>query len=274
MLPDFPRLIATTRNGPIGYRQSGSPDGHALVLLHGIGSASGSWVHQLQRFGNHFRVIAWDAPGYGQSMHLNGDDPDAGDYADALQGLLDALDVKGCLLVAQSLGALVACRWAATRPHALSGLVLISPANGYGRASVALREARLQARLQAMDELGPQGLAEARAHNLLSAQAAPEALALVRENMAALDRRGHAQAAHLLAGGSAIDDAHRYAGPTLVLCGSEDRVTPPADCELVAKAFAQAEFRVLPGPGHASYVESPDQVNQAISEFAHRLGLC
>jgi pimeloyl-ACP methyl ester carboxylesterase len=259
----------------IGYREAcevaGSP---ALVLLHGIGSGSGSWVHQLDAFASRFRVVAWDAPGYGESAPLDEHAPSAADYARALEAFLDALQIGRCLLVAQSLGALMATALAARSPERLDGLVLISPANGYGRATPAERAEKLQARLDAMERLGPAGLADARAGNLLSTHASPEALALVRENMARLDPAGHAQAAHMLAGGSLVDDAARYKGPTLVLCGTADKVTPLAACETVAMAFADHTFVAVPGPGHASYVESPVLVNELIGQFAHRLGLC
>ncbi len=245
-----------------------------MVLLHGIGSGSGSWVHQLDAFASRFRVVAWDAPGYGESAPLDERAPTAADYADALEAFLDALQIGRCLLVAQSLGALMATALAARAPERLDGLVLISPANGYGRATPAERTEKLQARLDAMERLGPAGLADARARNLLSTRTSPEALALVRENMARLDPAGHAQAAHMLAGGSLVDDAVRYEGPTLVLCGTADTVTPLATCETVAMAFADHTFVAVPGPGHASYVEAPVLVNELIGQFAHRLGLC
>ena len=269
-----PRKVLAGRY-TIGYREAcdiaGSP---ALVLLHGIGSASGSWVHQLDAFASQFRVVAWDAPGYGESTPLEESAPVAADYARALEAFLDALQIRRCLLVAQSLGALMATALAAKAPERFDGLALISPANGYGRATPSERADKLHARLDAMDRLGPAGLADARAANLLSTEASSEALALVRENMAKLDPAGHAQAARMLAGGSLVDDAARYAGPTLVLCGTADRVTPPAACETVAMAFADHTFVPLPGPGHASYVESPVLVNELIGQFAHRLGLC
>jgi pimeloyl-ACP methyl ester carboxylesterase len=269
-----PAQSVRTRSGELRCRIAGEPGSPAMVLLHGIGSGSGSWVHQLDAFGDHFRVIAWDAPGYGGSTPLAPDAPVAADYADALLALLDALGIARCLLVAQSLGALMAGAFAARHPERLDGLVLISPARGYGLASETERASKLAARLEAMDRLGPAGLAEARAANLLSPQASAEALSLVRDTMARLDPSGHAQAARLLAHGRLAEDAARYAGPVLVLCGSADRVTLPADCEDLAAAFPAARYRCLPGPGHASYVEAATLVNEAIGQFAHQCGLC
>ena len=52
----------------VHYERAGS--GPTLLLLHGIGSNSRSFRHQLTALCDAFDVIAWDAPGYGRS-----DDP-------------------------------------------------------------------------------------------------------------------------------------------------------------------------------------------------------
>src|SRR5690606_7734322 len=92
------------------YREAGA--GKVLVLLHGISSGSGSWVKQLQNLSHHFHVIAWDAPGYGQSDPLAVEQPNAEDYAQRLKGMLTALglnlgsapDQNKMILVGHSLG--------------------------------------------------------------------------------------------------------------------------------------------------------------------------
>ena len=58
--------------------------GTAVVLLHGIGSAARSFDRQISHLSPHWRVVAWDAPGYGGSSDLPMEHPTASDYADAL----------------------------------------------------------------------------------------------------------------------------------------------------------------------------------------------
>jgi len=259
--------------GQIGLRQA-SPTAAVtaatapplpLVLLHGIGSASASWLWQLQHFGRERLVLAWDAPGYGSSSPLAMDAPQAGDYAEALEQLLDALGIGPFVLVGHSLGALMAAAFAARHPHQVQRLVLLSPAAGYGLATAAQREEKLRARLVLMQRLGPQGLAAERSGNLLSHAAGAEARALVRWNMAQLDVHGHAQAAQMLAGGRLIEDVARYPGPLLVACGSADTVTPEPGCRAIAAAALQGEYRSLPGLGHACYAEDPATVNALLA---------
>jgi len=251
-----------------GYRDAGS--GPALALLHGIGSGSGSWLHQFETLSSEFRLIAWDAPGYGESTALAGEAPTAADYAGALAALLDALSIQRLVLVGHSLGALIAAAFAARHAARLRGLVLMNPATGYGRAEPRVRDEKLRTRLASMDG-GPAGMAAKRAAQLVSASASQEARELVERGMRQLDPAGHAQAARMLANANLLEDAARYAGPALVIGSSGDTVTPEDRCRRAAAAFAGARYLSLAGPGHASYIEAPLLANAAIADFVKGL---
>lgn len=84
-------MVRAEVNGlSVAYERAGA--GPALILLHGFLLDSRMWRPQLENFPDHFTVIAWDAPGAGQSS----DRPDTfgiGDWADCLAGLLDAARV-------------------------------------------------------------------------------------------------------------------------------------------------------------------------------------
>jgi pimeloyl-ACP methyl ester carboxylesterase len=61
--------------------------------------------------------------------------------------------------------------------------------------------------------------------------------------------------------------------PVLVLVGEEDRVTPPADAEAMADAVENARLARIPGAGHLSPLERPDDVSEALLDFlAERSG--
>ena len=257
-----------TARGVVSLRAAGA--GPVLCLLHGIGSQSGSWAPQLDALGARYRVIAWDAPGYGRSDALPSAAPDAADYAATLAALWDALDLDRAVVVASSLGALIAGAFAARWPARAAGLVLLNPAGGYGRADAAERTAKLAARLDRLAALGPAGMAREPAPGMLSPAASAEARALAAWSTARLRPDGYAQAARMLAGGSLADDAARYDGPVLVVAASGDTITPPAGCKAIAAAFPQGSYRVLEGIGHLSYLDAPETVNALVAAFAAR----
>ena len=265
-LDDLPPLQTTDVDGRnVAWREAGA--GPALVLLHGIGSGSQSWRAQLAAFSASYRVIAWDAPGYGGSDPLPGDDPPAINYASALQGLLAELGVSRAHIVGHSLGAIMAASFCRIFGAAVATVTLADPASGYGAADDQLRQERLDARLHLIDGLGPEGMARERAHVLLSPEPPSEALALVKEVMRGLNPHGYRQATRLLCFGDIFADLPYIAAPALVMCGSADTVTPEEGCREVAAAIAGATYRTLPGLGHASYVEGPELFNAALGEF-------
>jgi pimeloyl-ACP methyl ester carboxylesterase len=218
--------------------------------------------------GARFRTIAWDAPGYGGSDRLAAESPTAADYAHVLAALLDALGVARPVVVGSSFGALVAGAFAASRPQRTAGLVLLSPAGGYGLADAAEREEKLATRLARLARLGPEGMAKEPSPGMLSARASDEARAIAAWSTARIRPDGYAQAARTLANGRLVEDAARFAGPVLVVAGSADSITPPAGCERIARAFPRATYRLLDGPGHLSHLDAPATVNALIADFA------
>ena len=268
LLAAYPTQKVSTRRGIISYREAGA--GPALCLLHGISSQSGSWVHQLDALAPRFHVVAWDAPGYGDSDRLPENAPATSDYADSLAGLLDALGIERTLLVGSSFGALIAGAVAAARPDRAVGRVLLSPAGGYGAADPAEREAKLAGRLQRLARLGPQGLAQDLPVGMLSQQASAEARALAAWSTARIRPDGYSQAARTLALGRLIEDAQNYPGPVLVVAGTEDKITPPAGSERIARAFQRGSFRLIENAGHLCLLDAPAVINSAIADMAQR----
>ena len=251
-----------TPGGQIEYRQAGrSRPTH--VLLHGIGSGSASWLLQYEAALASVDVglLAWEAPGYGASSPVLPEHPDAGDYASRLWAWLDALGMnEPVTLVGHSLGALMAARAAVQRPDRVRQLVLLSPAQGYGRASTDDRQARLNDRLSTLQTLGLEGMAQKRGAAMLAPGADPERVRYVQAVMAQLHPEGYAQAVHLLMGGDLLTDVGLVTCPVVVASGQLDTITPPAACQQVA-ASAGVPWVNLGDAGHACALDAPQAVN-------------
>lgn len=238
------------------------------VLLHGIGSASGSWLAQLQQAqtcgqpASH--VLAWDAPGYGTSTALPMYTPQAADYSARLWAWLDALQVpESVTLVGHSLGALMAAAAARAQPQRVAKLVLLAPAAGYGKAAAALREKKLSDRLANLARLGPAGMAQARASAMLAGDATADQLDFVQHVMAQIDPAGYAQAAQMLSGGDLLSDLVAVSCPIQIASGDADTVTPPQACRDLARD-AGAPYLSLGPVGHSCPLQAAAQVNSLL----------
>lgn len=225
-----------------------------VVLLHGISSGAASWLHTVMALPEGQPVIAWDAPGYGHSTPLSPSAPRAEDYAERLQELLQVLGVQRCVLVGHSLGALMACAYAARQPQAVERLVLISPARGYGASAEEAARVRRE-RGEALRTQGVAGVAAKIDQRLLSPNATEAQRAWVRWNTTRLVPQGYLQAVEMLS----ASQLAKVDVSVEVHCGDADVVTPPAACEQAARALG-APFAIIAGAGHASPTERPAAV--------------
>ena len=256
MLDERIARFAPRQSKGISYREVGA--GQALILMHGIGSGSAGWLQQLETLKG-YRLIAWDAPGYGESELLPMEKPRPADYAQALHEFLDRLLLKDVVLVASSLGCLMATAYAAAHPERVRSMVLLGPAGGYGGD-----EAKTAERLKQYDELGAEGLAEKRAPTVVAKSSPPIALELSRWTQRHVSRDAYRRAVYCLGQGNLALDARRYPKKVLVACGTEDIITPEAGCKAIANAFPRGQYLSLPGLGHVPHIEAPETVNQLV----------
>ena len=272
-LERFAPSSAATRHGLVQFRGARSPGyagGVTHVLLHGIGSASASWLVQLLRVDGTLtldrHVLAWDAPGYGNSDALPMPSPTAADYAARFWAWMDAVAAdmrEPFTLVGHSLGALMAASSAVQRPGRVARLVLLAPAQGYANAEAAVREQKLADRLASLEKLGPAGMAKKRASAMLSAHASAEQVAFVEHVMAGIHPHGYTQAARMLAQGDVLADLKQLRCPVTIASGSSDTVTPPEGCRALAQKIA-APYVPLGEVGHSCALEAAFEVNQVI----------
>ncbi|WP_085937330.1 alpha/beta fold hydrolase [Enhydrobacter aerosaccus] len=243
--------------------------GQPLVLLHGIGSAARSFDQQVGGLSGRWRVVAWDAPGYGGSSDLAIDGPTAADYAEALLAFLTALDIRECHLLGHSLGCLTAARFCADHPDRVLSLTLCSIAGGHGALPEPERLKLLEQRIGDVTTLGAQGMAEKRAPRLLGPTAPPGALERVIDTMGSVRASGYGQAARMLSTGEITADIKRLPSRLSgqVIFGDNDLITPPARNRAIAAQWPGAEVHVVAGAGHALYLEQPDAFNELVANF-------
>lgn len=260
------RKQAQTGSFQLSWLEAGEAP-ETLVLLHGIGSNAQSWARQLAYFSAHYRVVAWDAPGYGNSAGLATKDTSPTAYAQALKALFTALAVQRAVLVGHSLGAIIAARFACLWPEAVEALVLSAPASGYGWHPGDVLPAGLQQRLDDITRLGPEGMAKARAARTLTPVANEDIIAKAQEAMASVSVKGYQDAVHLLAQGTLKADLLKLGIDFSVLCGTQDQTTPLSKVGPDTQLARRRELVLLEGAAHASYLEYPDLYNQELASL-------
>lgn len=273
ILPHQPGCLAEQNSALSGHRLSWrtAGAGQPVIFLHGISSGALSWEKQLTcgRLTGHCRLLAWDAPGYGNSDGLATREPTAELYADRLMQWIEQEQLTNPVLVGHSLGAIIASAFAARYPQRLSGLILANPAQGYATEPEEKRQQVFGQRQTMVDTLGIDGYAAQRGAALLRPGARPEDIERVQQNMRRLRPEGFLQAAWMLANDDIYAYLKLYAGPVEVWCGDSDNITPAVGAAALAQRIG-AEFRLITNAGHASYIDSPEIFNQRLSQFVAR----
>jgi pimeloyl-ACP methyl ester carboxylesterase len=243
--------------------------GPALLLLHGIGSNSRSFRHQLGGLSDTFSVLAWDAPGYGQS-----DDPPAPftleDLADEAARVLDEHGVERAHVLGVSLGGVVAQLVYHRHARRVQSLVLVDTTAGGGALPEPERSERVRRRLDAIDRLSPRELARQRAPQLVRADAPAALVQELEDIMAEVRPAGYRNAALALGATDVTSLLGSIRAPTLVVHGADDAVVPLGTGRALAAAIPGAELVVVERAGHVSNQEQPETFNAVVRQFLMR----
>ncbi len=246
--------------------------GPVLVCLHGIGSRAAGWQALAEHLPG-WRLIAWDAPGYGDSAPLGADWPVAADYAAALKRLILVVGPERFHLLGHSLGTLIGASYARNHPTDLERLTLVSCAQGGGIRPGDTLPPVHGARINDLRALGAEVFSRTRAARLIHDPVAnPGLVETVRRAMATVSLPGYGQAVRMLASGDLAADCAQLGVPTTVIVGAQDAVTTPEQSRRAHDAIPppyRCGLTLVPGAGHALPQQDPAALAAAIQIHAH-----
>jgi 3-oxoadipate enol-lactonase len=251
--------IATAR-GRIGVDEAGRGDALPIVFLHGVGSDKSVWVPQLAHFAKGRRALAIAYPGYGESEFVEGATRD--DYAASIFAALDALDIGQAHICGLSLGGVIALAMHAARPDRCASLIIADSFAVHPDGQGIYDRSVAASHLMTMREM-----AEARVEVLLGSAATDELRRETVDTMAAIDPAAFRLGAAAVWLADQRDRASVVGVPTLILCGDEDRVTPPALSEELGRLIAGSKIEMIPASGHLANAEQRERFNAAIDSF-------
>ena len=258
-------------NGIDVYYERGG-DGPPLLFCNGSGATLTSSAPLIERFRQHFDVVAHDQRGLGRTAIPPGPYTMA-DYAADAAGLLDHIGWGRCAVVGASFGGMVAQELAVTWPERIARLALLctSP-GGPGRSSYPLHE---------LAQLAP-GEAAAIGVRLVDTRFTPEWLAEHPHDRALVEaraqtgekdpevRRGELEQLGARRGHDVWDRLPRVTCPTLVAAGRFDGIAPPANSAAIAERIPGAVLRLYDG-GHLFFVQDRTALPDIIAFLAARL---
>ncbi|WP_282606675.1 alpha/beta fold hydrolase [Pelagibius sp. Alg239-R121] len=241
------------------------PNLPAVVFVHGAGMDRTVWSLQSRYFAHHgHSVLAVDLPGHGLSDGAPLESIEA--IADWLAVLLDAVGVEKAAVAGHSMGAISALEFAARQPGRAKALALLGVA-----ASMPVHPALLKA-AQANDHLAVD-LVTSWAHGdtgHLGGNMTP-GLWMLGGGARLLERASPGVLHNDLAACSAYEGgqaaAERVACETLLVLGSDDKMTPFKAGTALASMISAAQVARIEGSGHMMMLEKPDDTLAALKAF-------
>ena len=212
-------------------------EGFPLILLHGNGEDGGYFVHQMEPFAKHFRVIALDTRGHGQTPRGNAPFT-IRQFAEDLLGFMDQHRIEKAHILGFSDGGNIAMVFAMAHPERVEKLIL-DGAN--------LDAAGVKRSIQIPIEIGYR-IAK------IFAGKSPEA-------------KKNAELLGLMVNDPNVkpEELAQIHNPTLVIAGSKDMIKEK-HTRLIAQSIPDAELTIIPG-NHFVANKNPDAFNEAVLCF-------
>jgi len=258
--------FADVNGARLYYEVAGN--GHPLVMLHGHLIDSGQWDEQFDLFANHYRVVRYDARGFGRSTMP--DQPFA--YYQDLHGLMRFLGMQRAHLMGCSGGGATVIDFALGYPAMASALVLVgSGLGGYqftGDPPPILLEMRAAGERGDVDravELSLQLWTDGA--NRRPDQVNPAARERTRAMTKALFSRDKVDAEEQSVEPPAAARLGEIETPTLAVVGDQDMSPILAIADMLVAQMPNARKLIIHDAGHHPNIEHPDEFNRAVLAF-------
>lgn len=255
-------------------------DGPPVVFVHGAIVDHTQWAPQLDALSGDYRTVGYDVRGHGRTGGSPEESYSIELFAEDLDALADALDLDQFVLVGLSMGGLIAQGYAARHPERVAGLVL---ADTFTTAVLGWRDRLMRALLRAT--IPPTRLVGyervERAMVWLQERVQGEDVSGDYENIEAIRDAGQemttVEFAKVIRAVSSFHhervDYRNIASPALVLYGEHDTAFVRRHAPVLEALLGDARVLEVPDAGHASNLDNPEFVTNALREFLDGLEL-
>jgi len=228
----------------------------ALFFIHGSGGDHRIWIKQYTRLKDEFNIAAIDLPGHGLSDGRG--EQDVSQYVEWVRKFIAALALEKPVLIGHSLGAAISLVFAIKYGEMLSAIV---PVGGGARMPV-------NAMILEGLKTDPDSVIALAAKFSVTKENRERLLRTVIEGLSRANPDilyGDLLACDRLDIGNEVASIGK---PALVMCGADDKMTPPALSQFLRDNIPGAQLSLIENAGHMVMLENADAFNGALKSFA------
>lgn len=264
---------APVRGGSLYYEVAGS--GKPILLIHAGVADCSMWDNQMEFFSKAYRVIRYDARGFGKSRTETTQFSNRQDILD----LFSHLGIEKAAVIGISRGGQIAIDFTLEHPECVSALVPVAAGiSGYEYQPADNPQDKNEAEIfNHMDELWEkkawEELADLQVHMWADGPSQPEGRAnsevrdYVREKVLESFSRQDGEATPIPLNPLAISRLNEIHQPTLIMIGEYDTCGTQAAADELECQIPLARKVGLPGTAHMIPLEQPDMFNDIILSF-------
>jgi pimeloyl-ACP methyl ester carboxylesterase len=238
-----------------------------IIFIHGFPFDKSSWEPQLEFLSQTQRVIAYDIRGFGKSS-VGDEEQTISLFAGDLIRLMDALQIPQAIVCGLSMGGYIVLNAVTRHPERFKAIIL---SDTQCIADTPEVKANRYKTIYQINEQGLNGFTENFIKNIFADKTYSTNNELV-ENIKAviLSNSAKSVTATLTAIAERVETCSllmRNILPTLILCGTEDKLTPFVQSEFLSITLKNSKLHSIENAGHLSNLEQPDEFNKCISDF-------
>jgi len=251
------------------YYEEHGTGSETIVFAHGLLWSCRMFDAQVAQFKEHYRCMAFDFRGQGQSeVTRSGYDMETL-YEDAI-ALIEQLGCAPCHFLGLWMGGFIGLRLAARHPELLRSLILLEttadpePSENVAKYKQLTFVARWFGLGLVVDRVMPVMFGRTFLGDPVRAGERRE----WRHRMSENHRLGITRATTGVITRQGIEsEIDKITVPTLILVGDEDVAVPPVHSQRLHEHISGSRLEIIPRAGHTSTVEEPTAVNGAITNF-------
>ncbi len=231
-----------------------------VILIHGAGGTHLHWPPQMRRMSGQ-RVFALDLPGHGKSQGVGLQS--VADYAETVIEFMKVARLNAAVMVGHSMGSAIALTLALDFPDHVLGLGLVG-SGARLRVLPAILDgttdpSTFEATVRTINDFSYGARVKPRAKELAALRMAETRPAVLHGDFVACDTF------------DVMERLREISLPTLILCGTEDKMTPLRYSEYLRNHIRGARLQTFEGAGHMVMLERPGPVCDALADFLNRI---
>ena len=239
-------------------------EGHAVVLLHGLGSSNKDWDLQIPVLSQKFRVIAPDFRAHGLSTKVPKDQGVNYMKEDVYQ-LLKQLNIEKADFVGFSMGGAVSFQMALDYPDLVNRLVIVNSGPDFNNPNSSGVDI-LAERTKIIKEQGFMTLAEKIAEGMF-----PKSDQIVwrkdfKNRVVNNDEDAYLKTFGELMKWGIGEEVSKIQHPTLIIASDND-YTPVEYKMAYAKKMQNAEVKIIPNSRHGVVLDAAESLNNELLKF-------